>query len=357
MGGGALGLSAALRLAEEGRDVVLREKRTLGAGATHKAAGILSTMTWSDEEYALIAETRGAVGELISLGLCEGHLEAKDCWRPVTSIMVANGGDSRLDQIFNRLNRFTEEPERFQGRSAQAQVPGVEIGPQEEILVAQEDGVLDAGALVETLRRRAIAEGVRIEEGVEPTWDADRTVIAAGAWTRNILAARGATLPIRAFRTQLATLEMGEVPIVHDLVHGFYARPESETAFLAGDGTRLVDHNPDDYDESTDTLFRDHIASAVVKRFTGGGEAKWRTGWAGLCVATPDRHPMCGPVPGLEDVYVLTGDNGFGLMRCLALGDRLADTLRGRHHAWLDPGRFGALDDFVMREGFGDLGA
>ena len=80
-----------------------------------------------------------------------------------------------------------------------------------------------------------------------------------------------------------------------------------------------------------------------------------RAGWAGLCVATPDRRPLCGPVPGHAGLYIVTGDNGFGLMRSLALGQRLAEAVHGLLDPDLDPARFGpgASDDFVLREGYG----
>jgi len=64
---------------------------------------------------------------------------------------------------------------------------------------------------------------------------------------------------------------------------------------------------------------------------------------------------MCGPVPGVEGLYVLTGDNGFGVMRSLALGERLADAVKGKVMPDLDPRRFGpdAPLEFEMREGYG----
>lgn len=75
--------------------------------------------------------------------------------------------------------------------------------------------------------------------------------------------------------------------------------------------------------------------------------------WAGLHVATPDRRPLCGKVPGLENVFLLTGDNGFGLMRGLALGQRVAQAMAGNEPSQTSPSRFpSATIDFEMREGF-----
>ena len=369
VGGGALGMSAALALAEEGHDVTLVERRQLGAGATGKAAGILSTMTWNDDDFRLIQATRGKIGELISLAA--GPVpEARGAWRPVDSITIAKGDKlSVLDAIQHRLERFTEEPERMDHRRAADQFPEVRFHPGEEVLVAQEDGCIEAGDFLAALRWRLESEGVVIKEGAGDAGDAGGagrvgradmdgpTVVAGGAWTKRILADAGVHLPMEAFRTQLASLGSShaeEVPIVHDVVHGFYMRPESAGTFLAGDGTRLTPHDPEEYDEAGDPGFTQSIAERVPQRLTHGADATIRRSWAGLCVATPDRRPFCGPVPDRDDLWVLTGDNGFGLMRCLALGERLAQAVDGDVHPETDPRRFAGFDEeWEIQEGFG----
>jgi glycine/D-amino acid oxidase-like deaminating enzyme len=189
---------------------------------------------------------------------------------------------------------------------------------------------------------------------------ADAVVLAAGARTRLLAATAGATLHALAYRTQCATLELPEadrVPVLHDTVHGFYARPESATRFLAGDGTELRPFDPDAFNPAADTAFIEATAHRVLVRFAGGDAARYRTGWAGLCVGTPDRRPLLGPAPGVGGLYVMTGDNGFGLMRGLALGDLLAASIAGRADGsatGLAVGRFNGMDPdaFPLAEGF-----
>ncbi len=362
VGGGALGASAALALAERGHEVTLHERRSLGAGATGKAAGILSTLCHSDAEYRLIAETRGLVGELMSLALAAGCREAKGAWRSHPSIVVGAGETlATLDAMQDRVERFTEECERLDHRQAARAFPGVTFHPGEQALVAQEDGVLEAGDLMAALRARLESEGARVVEGGDapaPPPGDGLYVVAGGAWTKGHLARLGVRLPVQMYRTQLASLAFpggGELPIVHDLTRHFYTRPESADSILAGDGTQLRPFDPEDYDEKADPQFIESIAERVVARFEGGGEARLRTGWAGLCVATPDRRPLCGPVMDKPGWFVVTGDNGFGLMRSLALGQRLADSAHGKQDPALDPARFGPSpsDGFAMSEGYG----
>ncbi|MEA3165591.1 MAG: hypothetical protein QOJ26_457 [Thermoplasmata archaeon] len=358
VGGGALGCAAALALAEHGHEVTLLERRQLGAGNSSKAAGILSTLCHSDAEYRLIAETRGLLGETISLALATGERAAKGAWRSHPSIVVAHGESIPvMEAMQERAERFTEEVERLDHRQAARMFSGLRLEPGEEAIVAQEDGVIEAGDFLVAMRARLASEGVTVRENAPAETVADTTVVAGGAWTKAWLARRGVPLPVQMYRTQLASLHLpggGELPIVHDLRQHFYTRPESEHGILAGNGTQLHPFDPEDYNEAADPEFIASIAERVVHRFEDGAEAQVRTGWAGLCVATPDRRPLCGPVPGKPGLFVLTGDNGFGLMRSLALGQRMADAVRGKVEPALDPARFlGVPDTFEMREGFG----
>jgi sarcosine oxidase subunit beta len=362
VGGGALGCSAALALAERNHQVVLHERTNLGSEATAKAAGILSTLCNHDEEYKLIAETRGLIGETIALAMAAGERAARGAWRPCASLVVAAGDGLRiLDAMQDRVERFTEEAQRMDHREAAREFPGVRFGPGEEALVAQEDGVIEAGDLVLALRTRLQSEGVTVKEGFPVKdlrdLDADRVVVAGGAWTAGLFERNGVRLPILNYRTQLSNIEIADaegLPIVHDLTQHFYTRPESGSTILAGDGTQLRPFTPEDYNEAADPEFLESIAQRVVQRFEDGGEARMKRGWAGLCAGTPDRRPLVGPVPGLDDWFVLSGDNGFGLMRSLALGQRLGDAVRGKVDPSLDPRRFGEDPPrtFELREGY-----
>lgn len=363
VGGGALGAGAALALAGRGHQVRLHERSHLGSGNSAKAAGILSSFAWNDADYALIAETRGMVGETIALAMAAGERHARGAWRSAPSLAVGAGpGLALLDQLQDRVERHTEECERLDARQAARQFPHLVFEPGEEAIVAQEDGVLEAGDLFAALRARLAQEEVAVVER-SPVADlgalrADAVVVAGGAWTKPLLERNGVRLPMQCYRTQLASLALPGAegsPIVHDLVQHFYARPESDTSILVGNGTQLRPFDPEDYDEAADPEFIESVAARVVRRFAEGGDAQVRRGWAGLCVATPDRRPLCGPVPDRPGLFVLTGDNGFGLMRSLALGDRLADAVGGRIATDLDPGRFGpdAPLEFPMREGYG----
>jgi glycine/D-amino acid oxidase-like deaminating enzyme len=341
--------------------VRLLERLQLGSGASAKAAGILSSFCWNDPDYRLVAETRGLMGETIALAMAAGERNARHAWRSAPSIVVGGAAEATLlDQLQDRVERHTEECERLGHREAAAAFPGVAFRPGEQALVAQEDGVIEAGDFLLALRARLGQEGVEVAEAqpVREPPRADAVVVAGGAWTHPLLASWGVRLPLASYRTQLASIglpEGGGLPIVHDLALRFYSRPESEGSVLAGDGTQLRPFDPDAYNEAGDPEFVHALAERLVVRFEAGAQATVRSSWAGLCVGTPDRRPLCGAVPRRDGLFVLSGDNGFGLMRSLALGERLADAVDGKPHADLDPARFGPAPplEFELREGYG----
>ncbi len=350
-GAGCLGLGAALALAEDGHDVTVIDPNGVGAGASGKAAGIVSTMTWNDDDFHLVQQTRGRLGALIA----EAQFDvpaAEGLWRSHDSLTIAKGEQLRtMDDIQHRVERLGEETDRLDHRQAAAAFPDLHFEPGEEVLVAQEDGYVEAGDLCTVLAWAAEEEGANIVR--ESPGKPEATVLAMGAWTPAELTRRGISLPMAPFRVQAASISMpGAVPIVHDIVNGCYFRPESANTILAGDGTRLWPHDPEDYDEAADTEFRDSIAERLVRRIAAADQATWRRGWAGLVVGTADRRPVCGPVA--DDLHVLSGDNGFGIMRCIGLGRRLADAVDGDVRADTAPARFdGFKGEWELQEGFG----
>src|ERR1041385_2535086 len=202
VGAGALGCAAALALGEQGHEVMLVERATVGSGNSAKAAGILSTLCHSDAEYRLIAETRGLLGETISLALAAGERAAKGAWRSHPSMVVGNGPVlPLLDAMQERVERFTEECDRLDARRAAREFPGVRFEPGEEVPAAQEAGVIEAGDSRAALRARMDSEGVPVREST-PAADklAETTVVAGGAWTKGWLARHGVPLPVQLYR-------------------------------------------------------------------------------------------------------------------------------------------------------------
>jgi sarcosine oxidase subunit beta len=49
--------------------------------------------------------------------------------------------------------------------------------------------------------------------------------------------------------------------------------------------------------------------------------------WAGLYEMTPDRHPILGPTPGIDGLYLANGFSGHGVMHSPAVGRLIAEQI------------------------------
>ncbi|MBI2077556.1 MAG: FAD-binding oxidoreductase [Euryarchaeota archaeon] len=378
MGAGAWGLSAALALAETGfTNVHVWERENAGSGNTARAAGLVSTHLREEQDIRWVLDTRRRFEALRAWGTEQGLPSAPHAFHQVGNVTISTKNDEfKLEQIRGRVLRAGGKAEFLSAAELARPAWRLKSTAHSSGLFSSDDGYVEAGDLIDLLQARVRSLGVGVHTsqavgvdvtgsdvrgvtttaGVEPC---DQVLVAAGAWTKALLARSGLPLPVKPYRTQLAQLEFehdASLPIIHDGEQGVYARADGPHRILVGDGTEHVESDPDAFNEGTDRGFIEKIAKSVSRRWQRGEAARYRTGWAGLCVGTPDRNAVIGPDPRVKHLHLMTGDNGFGLMRCLSLGALVAARLQGK----MSPGAeicapkrldFG-LKDFVIREGF-----
>jgi sarcosine oxidase, subunit beta len=63
--------------------------------------------------------------------------------------------------------------------------------------------------------------------------------------------------------------------------------------------------------------------------------------WAGLYEMSPDKHAILGRAPGCDNLYLINGSSGHGVMHAPALGALLAELI--------SDGKFSALDASALR--------
>jgi glycine/D-amino acid oxidase-like deaminating enzyme len=148
--------------------------------------------------------------------------------------------------------------------------------------------------------------------------------------------------------------------VAHDLDEDVYLRSLTDGSLLVGNGTELVEANPERYAREGDERFLTHIRSTLQSRFPRWGEATVDRAWAGIVDATPDRRPLVGALPGVPGAFVVAGFNGFGIMRAAGAARRLAALIEHpdsepaqRALRAADPARFPAGQGaFAPRPGF-----
>ena len=378
LGAGIAGCALAYHLAHAHiGPIVVYDPRTPGAGATGRAAGIVTEQLWNRWDVDVTRQSKEQYA----------RLSAK--WDPSAYtvngfVRWAKGVESKnvLYSAVSRLKAWGVEVHELDAPGLSKQVPWGRFDDDPRAIWSPNDAVVTPSTMSEIYAEGARQAGAEFVLGTPMEsfrstmagWElgvpgrtirAWKAVVAAGAWSKKILKDAGHPVPLSPYRTQAAVLRPQSgpetFPSVHDIDVDVYARPEANGRILAGDGTRLVEVDPETYRTGHDDDFVTHLAETFQRRLPGWADAELVRAWAGVCSSTPDRRPLVGPVPRAEGLYVIAGFNGFGVMRAGGVALRLAQLIaaggsRDREIERLQPvlpERFGGTPtDFVPRPGF-----
>jgi D-arginine dehydrogenase len=171
--------------------------------------------------------------------------------------------------------------------------------------------------------------GVRIPSGAI---EARQVVVAAGAWAAEVAATgRACRVPLRPHRRHLfVTRTLPWVdhhwPIVWDLTHGLFFRPEPP-------GLLLSPCDESDADPGIPT--RDPAAAEMLLSKLGLfmprlADLPLYASWAGLHTGTPDGGFVLGPDPEVEGLLWCAGLGVHGVTASPAVGRLAAEAVLGR---------------------------
>lgn len=348
VGAGIVGLSTAFQLTRRGvRDIVVVERRFVGAGASGKSGAIVR-LHYSNEH-----ETRLAI---------EG-LRFFEQWADIV------GGDCR----FTRTGLFVIAPEASRGdleaNVAMQQGLGVDVrivdaaeardyDPNLELeegaVAAYEPGAgaADAMAACNTLAAAVLRAGVEIRTettvlgirhasgrvtGVDTTAgpiDAGSVVVAPGAFAHPLLRPLGIDLPMIPATSRIAIFRWPmdrdpRHPALIDNINGLWLRPIYGDSTLVGAerGVRRVVDEPEHADETIDQAYVDHCRTQLAKRYPVMRHAVSRGGWTGILMRSVDDRPIIGPFEGYEGLVGLVGDSGTSFKTAPAVGRALAELI------------------------------
>ena len=210
-----------------------------------------------------------------------------------------------------------------------------------------------------TLRTNCRVESIMVKRGEisvvagGEVYEGQRILVTAGSWTRKLLRTAGFDIALLPYRVQLSSVKVAEphrLPLVWHLSTDVYLVPDGEENLLVGDGTRLSEFDPDDYQQTGDDEFEMNVAERLRQLSSLGERAGLRSSWAGLAGGTPDRRPLLGRLA--DGLFVACGDNGIGVMRGPAIGELAARVALGLAEApHLRPDRFPS-EPFEIRAGF-----
>jgi glycine/D-amino acid oxidase-like deaminating enzyme len=212
------------------------------------------------------------------------------------------------------------------------------------------EGWFDGPALLQALRRKAIACGARFVAAEAVGFDtagaraqavrtrdgsahtADAVLLSAGAWTAPLAALLGCALPVAPKKRDVFVFDspaaLPGCPLVIDPC-GLWFRPEGRS-FLCGAPPRDGDPDEPSLDAIDHAQFDEQLWPALARRVPGFEALRLRSAWAGYYEMNAfDHNGLAGALPGWDNVYTACGFSGHGMQQAPAVGSALAAVIAG----------------------------
>ena len=193
----------------------------------------------------------------------------------------------------------------------------------------------EAGAVIAT---RCPADGIETDGGRVQAVRAvsgdriatDTVIVAAGPWSKAVLADVGVDVPLLPVRHQVATVArpvevVPHHPTVGDISQSFSFRPDGSNFTTMGFGDDEEQPDPNEYPQGVDLADAAGARAKLARRIPGLADAYYRGGWSGLFTTTPDWHPILDAIPGVDGLFCAVGFSGHGFKLSPAIGKAVAE--------------------------------
>ncbi|MEV3901230.1 FAD-binding oxidoreductase [Mycobacterium sp. NPDC050551] len=357
IGGGGGGMTAALRLAEAGADVVLLEAKTLGSGATSRNAGYITNSIAADPELLGFLLRRERLRNLYRFAenavhfaehaIAGHHIDCGYRREGIVMAAVSNGQLRHARRIAKVVARAGSSAEFVEG--AAAGLPEGFLGGVREKV----GGTLNPGEFVLGLRAATIAAGVRVHEftsarDVTDTGDgvtvdtpsgmvkARKALLTTNADSNGLsIAPKHLASPVWTSLVEterIAPERLDEIgwtsraPLVtlHMILESYRLTPWNTIVF----GTRRlqVGRNPLP-DRMPARTIADDLVRGFHQRFPGLRDVKARQAWGGWIGMSSSWLPVAGEAS--DNVLYSLACNGHGFAQAQYVGRLLADHVGG----------------------------
>jgi gamma-glutamylputrescine oxidase len=379
VGGGLVGVSIALALAESGRRPIVVEAERLAARASGRNGGLL--IPGGPEGYLALRDRWGApdgrrihalydAGARALVEWIDGY-EIDCAWRAEGALRAAATADEAVDLIAESAAMVSE------GFDATWLPPGAlapwlpswpaeapKSTPLHGALLLPHGGAFHSGLLVTGLAKRAVDAGATVAEGspvvaiaenrhgievrsANARISADAVVLATNVQVAELVPGLSGTVtPVRGQVLATEPVAAGTVRGAWSVNEGFeYMQQLPDGRIVAGGmrwtaSDREVGLHEPDVNQDIQTRIEDWLGQILP-----GNECVVALRWAGIMAFTPDRLPLVGPVPEKDRQMVAAGFNGHGvpaagmaagIVRATLNGEALPDGVE-----LLDPSRNG----------------
>ncbi len=315
IGGGLIGCSIALRLAQQKIRVSVFDQGKPGAEASSAGAGMIAPQgetTQPDPFYELCAASRDLYADFVAE--IEELSGRKVGLRREGTLMAALDETQRhgLQKIHEAQTKAGLKVERLSPEEARKRSPQLSSQIREALFIP-EDYWIDNVRLMEALEQACLRAGVSfyphakvtrlitsngevesVESCAEPSsvpfhHAAGQFVLAAGAWSGKIASTLGISLPVKPCRGQMMEFEGAtDFPFVLRAAH-HYLVPRSGGRVIAGSTMEYAGFEKAVTGEGLRSILKGAVRIAPMVK-----ELRFRAAWSGLRPDTEDHLPILG---------------------------------------------------------------
>ena len=342
VGGGVIGLLTAFNLAADVEQVTLLDRNTVGQESSWAGGGIVSPLYpwrytpavtalahWSQDFYPRLAErlfaSTGVDPEVHTTGLywldlddeAEALAWAEREGRPLSAVDISSV-ESRVPVLGRGFSRAiymkdvanVRNPRLVKSlKAALLAMPNVTIHEQCEVQGFILDGT--------TIKGVNTAQGPML---------GDEVVLAAGAWSGELLKILNLELPVEPVKGQMILYKCSsDFLSCMVLAKGRYAIPRRDGHILIGS---TLEH--EGFDKTPTESALESLKASAVELIPALADAQPVAHWAGLRPGSPEGIPYIGRLPGFEGLWLNCGHYRNGLVLAPASCQLFADLLLGR---------------------------
>ena len=345
IGGGVMGCAIQYNLAQLGvANTVLLERDVLGSGSTgrsqaicrmHYSNAVTTELAWQSLQVFADFDARvGGQSGFVNTGYLvvvneadQSGLERNVAMQQELGVPTSVVSQDDLAQVAPMVVLYDDERAAWEPESGYAD--------PYQVTVSYAARAREAGGLIVTRNPASGIEtsGDRVQAVVTANGDriaTDTVIVAAGPWSKQVLAGVGVDVPLIPVRHQVATVArpveaVPHHPTVGDISQSFSFRPDGSNFTTMGFGDDDEQSDPEVYPQGLELSEAATARAKLARRVPGMADAYYRGGWSGLFTTTPDWHPVLDAVPGVGDLYCAIGFSGHGFKLSPAIGKAVAE--------------------------------
>ena len=329
VGAGVIGAAIAYYVARSTKlRVVVVERGTPGCEASNAAAGVLAVSSGRARQGALLDLRRRSATMFPALVAAleeETGIDLGYRREGLIALAFTTAEADGLHQLIQhrgeqglRCEWLTPSEVRVLEPSVSAHICGGAFFPDDRSV----DSERLVAALVAAAQRRGVEFRLRVAaQAISPVGDAVKlhldsgvveagvVVVAAGAWSGELLTSLGVKVPLRPARGEMLALRCENWEPHHTVSAEMGYLVPRDGKVLVGSTVAFVGFDKQVTAEGVATLLAN--AALMVPRLDG--TAPVRT-WAGLRPCPTIRRPIIAPLPGLANVLLATGHHRNGIL-------------------------------------------